>query len=298
MALGGGGRRRLGRRDVQGGHAPFTVLLSAAAVGTAGDRLRPRLHALAPVLGGSAAAVLANAAFNWFRFGTPRNLTYLHPAARVTRPGHVAQQLVAVLVAPNGGVLVFWPALLVVIGAAVGIGWHAPAETRLRLAGAAAALLGFCLVAAAWFAPFGWVAWGPRIVMPVVPAVALVVLLAAERPPAAPVAVAMAAAVVLSVPNVAVLGAPGEVVQFMATPTGCRPPPTATTGDAFVGCTMRRAWSRPVLPARVLSGLADGRTALLAALAVGSGLALAAAAAGATGWGLTPRRRSSRPPPG
>jgi hypothetical protein len=277
---------------------PVTVLLATAA-GARGDGWRTRLHALAPVLAGSGAALAANAAFNVFRFGTLRNLTYLDAAVRVTRPGHVAQQLLAVVLSPSGGLLAFWPALLVLGGVGAVIGWRGPAETRLRLAAAATALLVFCLVAAAWYAPFGWVAWGPRIVMPVVPAVILAVLLTAEQTItlSAPAAAALAAAVVLSVPNVAVLAAPDEVVRFIAAPIGCHPPPTAATGDAFVACNMRRVWSTPVLPVRVLRGLGDARTAGLAVLVVGSGLALTAAAAGARGWEPTPRRRSSRTRP-
>ncbi len=84
---------------------------------------------------------------------------------------------VALWLAPNGGVGWFWPlAAAVVIGLVViaGTAARGGAERRRRslpAVGLVVALLLTTGTLASWFAPFGWVAWGPRLMVPVLPAV-------------------------------------------------------------------------------------------------------------------------------
>lgn len=260
---------------------PFVVLLGLAVAGAGSvPSWRSHLRAVAPLLAGSALALVATMAFNLFRFGTVRNVTYLAPLFRVHRPGGIGGQLLALVTSPNGGIVAYWP--IVVVPAVIAVlGFRrADAWGRLRLALVVTAVAGFALLLAMWWSPFGWHAWGSRLLMPIVPAAVLALLVVVDVPSRMPTALAAVAAVavVLSLPNVAVLGVPDKVSRFMTTETPCERP-ELESGDRFVPCTLEAAWrKRPFLVVDVLSGLRDPGTALLAALNVGAGLVLVARA--------------------
>ncbi|HEX9968529.1 MAG TPA: hypothetical protein VGB03_00195, partial [Acidimicrobiales bacterium] len=202
------------------------------------------------------------------RFGTMSNETYLSPFFRVRAPAHVAEQAVAALVSWNGGLFVFWPTLVLPIIVAAMALRRSDRRARFRLTLIAAAFGAFLLGVAMWFSPFGWHAWGPRLLLPIVPAAVLGILIVADARiwPAAPVWVVAAVTVLLSVPNVAVLTAQDRVVSFMNPPRACHVEEHAE--DPFVDCTMRAAYQRPLLATQVLRGLRDARTAALAAVTV------------------------------
>jgi hypothetical protein len=160
--------------------APFVLVLVALALVAPGapDARTRRPWAIA--LGaGALAGVVATVAFNLFRFGRLTNQFYLAPQFRVPGLRLKADFFAALWLAPNGGLLFFWTtatALLVLLGAAA---WRrtrerstfAPAGAAVILASTLAVLtLGF----ASWWAPFGWVAWGPRLLLPWIPAAIVV----------------------------------------------------------------------------------------------------------------------------
>jgi hypothetical protein len=110
---------------------------------------------------------------------------------------------------PAGGLVWFWPAAglaLLAIGAA---GVSLARRGRRFAAGplaVAAAVLMFTVGLATWYSPYGWVAWGPRLALPVVPAALVAGAWAGRarlvrwtaallRPPAAAVVVAVGLAV-------------------------------------------------------------------------------------------------------
>jgi hypothetical protein len=271
--------------------APFVLLLTVAVIDVR------RLKALWPTVVGMIGALAANAMFNVFRFGTVRNLTYLDPATQVTKPANVARQLAAVLFSRNGGLIEFWPALLVVAFLVVASVGRLNRTEWVRVALVALAFGGYCVTAATRYAPFGWVAWGPRLVLPVVPATVLALLLVTPaRGQLGPALAGLAAvASIMAVANVAVLTAQDKVVEFVAAPRPCRLAATTATGDAYVHCTMRRAWGPPTLITSVTSGLRDGRTAGLAVLDVGAGLVLSLAMYQQALTGSGRRRPRTRP---
>lgn len=107
-----------------------------------------------------------SAGFNVLRFGTPVNRIYLE-GARGVEWGWSAEYAAALLLSPAGGLVWFFPGILVLIGAAL----------RRRAGVFAAAFVGLQVVLLArWYSPFGWWCWGPRLLMPYLPAVVLLLL--------------------------------------------------------------------------------------------------------------------------
>lgn len=107
--------------------------------------------------------------FNAMKFGTWRNLSNLH--AEYVTPGILlkAKMFVAIWVAPGGGVMVFW-----VLGGLITLSFLVYPIIRRENWTVVGSLLVIGCVAGStaslsmWFAPFGWVAWGPRLMIPTI----------------------------------------------------------------------------------------------------------------------------------
>jgi hypothetical protein len=91
--------------------------------------------------------------------------------------------LAALLVSPNGGVTWFWPGVTIAVGLLVVCvirpnpsGTLHPRRMRSGALLGLAAFVGYAIGLAYWSDPFGWYAWGPRLLMPAAgPLVALAV---------------------------------------------------------------------------------------------------------------------------
>lgn len=259
--------------------APVFVAALALAVaqGLPGGRRWLRFSpALGAALGASLAAIALTAAFNVFRYDSLTNITYLAPTFQVRAPSAVAGQAVALLISPNGGLLLFWPAtaLLVVVAARTLLGGSP--EVRLRVAVVAAVASGFLLSLALWWSPFGWWSWSPRLTLPIVPAVgvAVFVLTPPDFRPGRPLLLAAAAAVLLAVPQYGITGNSASITPFMTAP---RPacPPGARAEHAFVRCTLDRAWrQQPGLLLDGVRGLRQPLALLLTTATAAGGMGL------------------------
>jgi hypothetical protein len=151
---------------------PFVVLLAVVAARDSPGLFPPRRMWVA-ILGGGAAAVILNGAFNLFRFGSVANLWYLRPVYSV--PLHVRPSYFAALLAgPGGGLAWFWPSTLVVLGLLAASAVWAWRQHRGTDAIPGLVVLGAFVVllagTASWFSPFGWLAIGPRLLVPLMPA--------------------------------------------------------------------------------------------------------------------------------
>jgi hypothetical protein len=157
--------------------APLLVGLGAAALAGTPIARRPlqRGHWIA-LLGGGVLVLAVNAAFNLFRYDQLTNLYYSTPESRT--PGLLLKLkfAVSVWVAPNGGVFANWPLMVLLV---LGLLWAVLASVRRASRSPRSWLPGVAVivvlllqtgVCAAWYAPFGWIAWGPRLIMPVLPA--------------------------------------------------------------------------------------------------------------------------------
>ena len=121
---------------------------------------------------GSLIAVVANASFNVLRFGVPYNqilLDPLSPSAALRAADFLCGAR------PNGGLLFFWASFVAVLVSVVVHDWRS-------LAAKAPVYWVVCVLAAltfglsGWWAPFGWIAWGPRLLLPWIPACLLILL--------------------------------------------------------------------------------------------------------------------------
>jgi hypothetical protein len=139
--------------------------------------------------GGAALNVAVNGAFNYFRFGKFYNVTYLQDFQIVPTWKLHLNFFVGLWFSPNGGILFFWTSFFFVYAALLGlISWRFLKSRKQRRVegrewpyylplGLVSVVLFFLTLGfARWFSPFGWLAWGPRLLFPWIPA-AMVVLL-------------------------------------------------------------------------------------------------------------------------
>lgn len=277
--------------------APFVLLLGLLAGRRDEDGWLPPARVLGPLGSGVIGGTLASLGFNLFRYGSVRNVRYLQPQLRVHGAARTATNVVDLYLAPGGGLAVFWPAVVLVLVAAAVLGVAAARthdrQTAARVGALFVLLAAFTVGLALWWAPFGWIAWGPRLFVPLVPAFAAVTIhvgggrLAGivSRSLAHPVLFAGIAAVVVigAFPEVSAPWVAGPaVVTLRATNSGC--PPSATPGSPeYWRCFDHRAWLLHPGPLHTATTHTDGLTwaARIAALA-GLSLLLAAARRTAT----------------
>jgi len=148
--------------------APVLVGLGLACAFAPAGPGPGRRRMVGAVLAGGAAGVAVTMAFNVFRFGSPLNLFYLDDRHRPTGLRWVLSSFGGLWAAPGGGLAWFWaPAVAVLALAAV-----VAVRRRLLPLGAVLGLfVAFQAGLALWPYPFGWIAWGPRLTVPLVPAV-------------------------------------------------------------------------------------------------------------------------------
>jgi hypothetical protein len=137
-------------------------------------------HAVAGAIG-MAVAITAASLFNVVRFGSVLNTNYLDSQLRTPGIGRTAEYVAAVFASPSGGLFTSWPAATVLVTAALliplvtapfGSAYTRPA--LVVIAAIAALSVGF----ASWWTPFGWSAYGPRLQIPWVPPIVLLLLVA------------------------------------------------------------------------------------------------------------------------
>jgi hypothetical protein len=267
---------------------------------------------------GAIAGVATNVAFNVFRFGSVRNTTYLEPFSRAPNGAVVARAFAAQWVAPNGGLLWFWPASLAVIGLTC-----AGAIWTLRRTGFSWRTVGPALVAgvfivnvvglSTWYSPFGWIAWGPRLTLSLLPAMLLVsCCLAGDRAthllhrvmagrlfwPAALLTI------LAGLPEAAVVFKPRAINEFFAPGSQCAGAHITQNPARYYRCFDFVAWQkRPFLLQRGLEGLGStgGRVfvltfvgAVIAVLRMARAYASRALSEGSTPPGPNPELMADR----
>lgn len=162
---------------------PFLVGLAVAVALVPGERpdwRRLVRRTFVPAVAGAMVGVAVASLFNVFRFGTASNLFYLDPTYRSPDLARTGRHLALLVVSPQAGVAAFWPVATLVLVACAGIA-VADAGRRRRWSAAVrilpvAVLFGFLLGVAAWYTPFGWIAVGPRLAVPLLPAATVAAL--------------------------------------------------------------------------------------------------------------------------
>ena len=248
------------------------------------DRAASR-RLLVAVVVGTIAGAAANAAFNIFRYGTVRNTLYLEPILRAPNAAVVTRAFAAQWVAPNGGLLWFWPGALAIVGLTVaGAVWTFRRGDR-SWATVAPVLVAVLLVVdvlglATWFSPFGWIAWGPRLMLPLLPAMLLISCVFASHragdvlrrflagPALWPTAVVVAA---IGLPEAVVLFHAQAVSQFFGPDAHCVNAHVGRNPSHYYRCFDYTAWQkRPFLLQRGLEGVGGIGGGIVAVLFVGA----------------------------
>ena len=153
---------------------PFLLAFAVLAIYAPVARERRRASLVAVAVAASV-VVAATVGFNLFRYGVAYNKDYT--SANFVVPGlwWKADYLAAHIFAPDAGLVFYWPAAVALVIAVV---WAMPRHRYRWMAAVLAVLLLLLATLASWWAPFGWIAWGTRFVVPWVPAL-LVFALAA-----------------------------------------------------------------------------------------------------------------------
>jgi hypothetical protein len=235
--------------------------------------LPPRRVVLPLVLGVAGGAALSFG-FNVFRYGTVRNVRYLQPQFRVHGVGRIASNVVELLIAPGGGLALYWPVIALLLIAAAVVGVRALRERSVRVFGPIAALFVvvavYAVVLALWWAPFGWIAWGPRLFLPLIPALAVVAIHVGGGPLARLVSRALLIPVVFgAIVAVTLIGAfpevsaPWSAVPTVATlrePDAVCPTFGSPGTDRYWRCFDHRAWRLTPNPLRTATDRSDAVT--------------------------------------
>ncbi len=269
--------------------APFLLALGLAALLARSTSGRPPVRPLVwALVAGVAAAVATNGLFNVFRYGTPLNRDYRNgPLMR--QLGDVdsvpllqrVEYFGSLLFSPNGGLFVFWPtaaALLLLFGGFAVRSWRRREAPRnwLPTIAVLATFLALTAAFASWFAPFGWFGWGPRLTIPWIPGMLLLVvvigsvhatrlarLLTRSWP-----ALLLTSGLVwaTAVPHFAFLGYREAFTNFFRSTAVC---PFSTAGgfrgEMYFTCMDHLAWHEDPVLLEAMRGLTTLRGALLSA---------------------------------
>ncbi len=151
--------------------APVTIILLSGAILAArfgtDERAVTLRRAIAVVAGSMLGAVL-QAGFNYFRYGVFHNVFYIDLSPRPP-VGFIGKAFGAVWFSPSGGVIPYWPSMFVLlIVLAMSVLAIRAASWNMRVAHLAllAAAVVNTMILASFVAPFGWIAWGPRLMLP------------------------------------------------------------------------------------------------------------------------------------
>jgi hypothetical protein len=159
---------------------PFLLLIAAVVllVDRRAGRSWPSRRIAAVLLAAVVSAGLT-AGFNYYRYGAPYNAVNFQDVCLVPRLKTQASFFAGIWLSPNGGLLFFWPSFVVALVLLTAAAWRSPRATgagRIPLAGVAALLVLLTSGFSKWYQPFGWFAWGPRLMLPWVPTATMILL--------------------------------------------------------------------------------------------------------------------------
>ncbi len=161
--------------------APFLLLLAALSFLARATAKRSGVdwrREMLPLVGSAAGSIFLAIAFNYFRFKSPFNQQYFSPFFIVQDWHHQLSFFLGIWFSPSVGALLGWPALIGLMPLILVKLLKDGAPMRRGATGVGVALiwgvvtLGF----SKWYAPFGWMAWGPRLLLPWLPPCLLILL--------------------------------------------------------------------------------------------------------------------------
>lgn len=102
--------------------------------------------------------------FNFYRWRTIRNPIYFSPIYFVKTPTEFMNNLLGLFFSPSGGILLFAPVPLVYFIFFL----RNRSQSRYTIFFLLCALTLNIFSCAIWFAPLGWISWGPRLMIPLI----------------------------------------------------------------------------------------------------------------------------------
>jgi len=257
---------------------------------------------------GLALGIVLTSLLNVIRFGSVLNTNYLQPELHTPGFGRKLEYAAGLVVAPNGGIFFFWPAATVLLSAALLLPLMPRFRHRVDPRPAiivAVVVIGLLVGLASWWTPFGWSAWGPRLSLPWLSPLILLLLAAygteigelAGRLLAARWRLGLVAAciVVFALPHVGYMWRPQAREEFFAATSGpCSTPSTIGSAQQRA-CQHEDLWFRRPMLLYGLRGLkTPGGAVTGIAVAIGLIGCLVLLREGlVTG---SPARRSPQPP--
>ena len=128
-------------------------------------------------LGSGVACALGNmAALNEFRYGSLLNSVYFQEFNRTPGVLRKLDYFFGLWLSPSSGIVAFWPVatiLLTISTVVFARRFYLRSDSEISwipLCLTLVAGFGFIAVLSAWYAPFGWVTYGPRLAAPILPA--------------------------------------------------------------------------------------------------------------------------------
>jgi hypothetical protein len=134
-----------------------------------------RGRALAAIAVGSVLAAVVNTSFNLLRFGVPYNAILLGPSMPDVPWSVRPSFFFGLWFSPNGGLVYFWTSFVAVLAGVLARHWR-PVRRHVPLYAVVLVLAALTFGLSGWWAPFGWIAWGPRLILPWIPACLLILL--------------------------------------------------------------------------------------------------------------------------
>jgi hypothetical protein len=290
---------------------PFLLAIAAVVWLMRGGTRPLRRAEVVAIAASAAAAVGVNMAFNLFRYGTVYNAHYADSAYEA-RLHELPANVAALLASPTGGVIWMWPSVVAVVGAATFAGLR---RRGLREPGLAVGLLSCVLVLgiSQWYAPLGGTTWGPRLLIPWLPTLLMLGVVAYPGTTRAAVArcvggsrltvaLVSAAVIVTGLPHIVVTvdsaehrhAPPGltadlrELVvrPFAADATCPQQPRIEENRSYYLTCQEHRTWHKGIAPLEAYSRLTNP-------LVAGFAILWSAAIVGLIGYARARARRQA-----
>lgn len=255
---------------------PFLLLIGGLCllpeIVTAPGKIRRRLYGL---LAGAALTLMATVAFNYFRFGTYYNESYLNEIFIVPTFKIQLSFFLAIWFSPNGGLLFFWPSFVFLYFSVIGLLFlqraghkrqaereQGPSRRLVFYLPIIIITLSLILLTAGfsrWYTPLGGAAWGPRLMLPWIPAVSLLLLYFYAQEVAAALSLVLSkmfglvsaciSLIIVSLPQLMVLFSPSLLIQLFAqTPECPRLPMIQEDVTYYYRCIQAQMWhNKPAL---------------------------------------------------
>jgi hypothetical protein len=146
------------------------ALLTAAILFFDSKKSRREIREVASVIYGSMLlGIVFLFSFNIWKFNTWKNLPHMDPVLRTPGLKLKIESAIGIFLSPNGGLVPYW-----FLGAVAALGiplWGImnrglSARKRFGFLLLISGFLAQVAILSSWYAPYGWVAWGPRLIVP------------------------------------------------------------------------------------------------------------------------------------